>query len=153
MTDLKPLDAADQLALVPGQFKAVLAKPLRLLPAEVRPAALRVWACHRHLAGLESPLPLAALLAVWIGEYGLTADDASDVLGRMLDPECVGRHKFASDLTTTLATEVSQTLKRRRQAVEQARTRAEHERAAAEALPLSEIHAMLLNGIGQKSAT
>lgn len=149
MSDLARLPTAAQLALVPEQFKAVLAKPLRLLPPAVRPAALRVWACHRHLAGLESPLSLASLVSVWIGEHGLTPDDATEVLDRMLDPECVGRHKFASDLTTALAGEVAAVLKRRRQIEQQARTRAEHEKAAAEALPLKEIHAMLLNGIGQ----
>lgn len=138
MNDLTPAarpPSAAQLALVPEMFKEVLKKPLRLLPPAVRPAALEVWACHRHLKGLESPLPIAGMLAVWIERFDLPADDATAVLKRMLHPEQIGQHKFASDLTSTLAAEVAAVLRRRKHEREQAEQRVAAEREAAEAVP------------------
>ena len=120
--------SADRLALVESQLAAVLETPLRLLPREVRPAALRVWTCHRHLAGMESPVSLAALLAVWIDEHDLHPDDAAAALKRMLAPESVGRHKFASDLTTDLAAEVATAIRRRKLAKDQDERRTPEER-------------------------
>jgi hypothetical protein len=125
-----------QLALVPEMFKEVLKKPLRLLPPAVRPAALEVWACHRHLKGLESPLPLAGMLWVWIERFDLRPGDATAVLQRMLHPEQVGQHKFASDLTSALAAEVANVLRRQKSEAAQAEAQAKAEAMAAEAMRL-----------------
>lgn len=102
--------------LVPNHanIRAVLSDPFSLLPAPVRPAALRTWTCYRHLTGMESGLSIAALVAVWIDEDGLRSDDACACLSAMLRPEKVGDHKFASDLTASLAAAVGMVLKRRR---------------------------------------
>ena len=129
MSDLTPRPPDDRLAFRPDResFKAIIARPFQLLPAEVRPAALRVWTCHRHLTGLETGLSITALVSVWIDEYGLTPADACDCLSSMLSPERVGAHKFASDLTTTLAGLVSARLKQRRQEAEAEARRCDHE--------------------------
>jgi len=141
---------AERLALAEGQLAAVLETPLRLLPREVRPAALRVWTCHRHLAGMESPVALAALLSVWIDEHGLAPADAATALGRMLAPDRVGLHKFASDLTADLAAEVAETLRRRAKEAEQQRQREQADRDAAAAVPLKPGHLRaMLAGIGR----
>ncbi len=136
---------ADRLALVPEQFKALLAKPLRLLPPEVRASALRVWVCHRHLSGLDTALPLAGLVSVWVDQHALRPADAAACLDRMCDPEFVGRHKFASDLTASLAAEVAAVLRRRKAEAEQQHHRKQADRDAAEAVPRDQWPAGLLD--------
>lgn len=113
------------LSLAMESFREVLKKPLRLLPESVRPAALRVWTCNRHLVGLETPLALCARLAVWIGDYGLQANDASQLLNEMLSPESSSKHRFASDLLADLAAAVKERIRMRRNQEEAARRRDE----------------------------
>jgi hypothetical protein len=95
--------ADSQIMLTPDSLREVIAHPLRLLPEEVRPEALTLWACHRHLAGLETPMPIASLLSIWLSRDGLEMADAIAACRAMLTVEAVARHKFASDLTTELA--------------------------------------------------
>lgn len=99
-------------------FRAAMKKPLRLLPESVRPAALQVWTCNRHLAGLESPLPLAARMSVWIERHGLQADDAADCLNELLAPDSAAKHRFASDLLCELARLANARILRRRSEAE-----------------------------------
>jgi hypothetical protein len=108
----------EQIALADaarGKMKAVMKTPSLLVPPAVRPALFECWACHRHLTGLDTALPLAALVGTWIGRYGLTEADAADLLQTVQHPDHAAKHKFASDLTSTLAGLVSARLKQRRE--------------------------------------
>jgi len=89
--------------LSPATFDALLERPLQALPERVRPAAFNLWACNRHLKDFESPLTIAAPLAIWIEHFGLTEADAQKVLTDMLSPKCMKGYEFTSDLVTDLA--------------------------------------------------
>jgi hypothetical protein len=99
--------------LTPETLAELTEHPLRMLPAVLRPPTLTLWACHRHLAGLDSPLPLAALLAVWTAQDGLHHDDAQAICRAMVAPAALARHRFASDLTADLAQHVVDAISRR----------------------------------------
>ena len=138
----------DTLALADlDQAKAIMRTPSILVPPEVRPALFECWACHRHLAGLDTPLPIAALVSTWIGRYDLRPDDAIEMLHSIQHPDHCAKHKFASDLTATLAGLVSVRLKQRRAEAETIRRRDEDEEATRNALPPDVLRAMLA-GIG-----
>ena len=138
MTDLdrrKP-DAGDaQLAFTLDNYRELVKRPLLALPVALRRDVLDVWACHKHLSGLESALPIAGALAVWMRRYGLTIDDAADSLVAMTSPERMGGFRFASDLMTELAKAVSAKIAYRKTLAEQQERRAAAERAEAEAVP------------------
>ena len=68
---------SSRLNLSLEEYRAVVKHPLRALPPEVRPAALAVWTCNKHLKGFESALPIAAIFSVWIDRHGLLPEDAS----------------------------------------------------------------------------
>lgn len=122
MTDLdrrKP-DAGDaQLAFTLDNYRELVKRPLLALPVALRRDVLDVWACHKHLSGLESALPIAGALAVWMRRYGLTIDDAADSLVAMTSPERMGGFRFASDLMTELAKAVSAKIAYRKTLAEQ----------------------------------
>lgn len=125
MTAVATIPQPGQLAIGLDSFRDVVKKPLRLLPETVRPAALRAWVCNRHLAGLETALPLAARLSAWIEEHGLRPDDAADLLLDLLSPEASMKHRFASDLLADLAGKVSSRIGKRRTEAEVQRRRSE----------------------------
>ena len=104
----------EKLSITMGSFRDVLKRPLLLLPESVRPAALRLWTCNRHLAGLETPIALAGRVSLWIEEYGLEPQDAAELLNGMLSPEASEKHRFASDLLADLASSVKERIRFRR---------------------------------------
>lgn len=85
------------------------------LPELVRPAALKFWACRRHIANFESPLTLVSNLMVWMNDYGLEPEDANLILIKMLAPGQMSNHQFASQLMSALDAEVAKTLKMRKE--------------------------------------
>lgn len=130
-----PDDDRNRLALTTANLREVLSKPLRVLPPEVRPDAARVWLCYRHLSGMESGLPIATLLSVWIDEHGLHPDDAVACLRKLTAPDAVGGHRFASDLTATLGGLATAAIRDRREAEKRRREAEADARARREALP------------------
>lgn len=107
-------DDAAELALTIPNHAALLQHPLRALPLAVRPDAWRVWICHRHLSGLDSPMAIAGAVKVWMANDGLIEEDAAAALKSLLSPMRMGSFKFASDLMTALAKEVDEAIRRRR---------------------------------------
>jgi hypothetical protein len=130
MSDLANVQPG-KLTLSMAHYRDVLKTPLRLLPESVQPAALRLWACHKHLAGLETPLPLAGMISVWITEHNLRDDDAAEILNELMAPDRMQGFKFASELTTTLAALVNSRIRARRAEAENL----ERERERASIIP------------------
>lgn len=102
MADPKP--TTDQrLRVIPDNLDAIFKTPMLAVPIPLRPVVAEVWMLHRHLAGMESPLALAAAISVWIDRWGLTQDDLKAVLVGMTHPGQMGNVKFASDLMSNFA--------------------------------------------------
>jgi hypothetical protein len=108
---------AGQLVEV-GDARAVENPIGSLLPREVRGPVNRLWACYSHL--LPSSLSLASTIRVYLDDHGLHPDDVPHLCSRLLSPEYQSRHKFASDLLTSLAGLVTDIVRRRRAAEETA---------------------------------
>lgn len=130
---------AKRLELSMQDYKQVVSHPLLALPAEVRPSALAFWTCNKHLKGLESALPIAAIFSVWIDQHGLRIDDANSILMGMLAPQKMQHFEFSGQVMKQLAAEASQAIARRRQEQEQSdnrerQARFESERATDEEL-------------------
>lgn len=117
-----PAAVQRRLTLSLGDYKAVVKRPLLALPEDVRPAALALWTCHKHLKGLETALPIAGMFSVWIEQHGLRPDDAAAVMRAALHPGKMQAFEFAGQLITRLAADVAATLARR----ERERTQADH---------------------------
>jgi hypothetical protein len=114
-TALERIEAdGELLAFTLPNWSALLQHPLRALPPTVRPDAFRLWLCHRHLSGLESASSIAFAVAVWMHQDGLTEQDAAASLSSLLRPERMGSFRFASDLLTALAKEVTERIHRRK---------------------------------------
>lgn len=75
---------------------------------------IRVWAAYKHLTGMENGLSISALMTSWISNYGLTEEDAIDILEKLDAPEWCGQFKFMSDLTTQLGGMVAARLAKRK---------------------------------------
>lgn len=124
MTELDRVEST-QLSLVMANYKALVKKPLLALPEACRPDALVLWTMHRHLVGMESAMAISAAVSVWIQRNGLSEEDASDAMRALVSPERMGGFKFASDLMTALAAEVTERIRRRRTEREQEERRRE----------------------------
>ena len=142
------VNAGDEI--VPGFEKPnKLAKTLiASFAPQTRKAFLGCWGMHRHLSGMDSPLALASMVAVWIRDWGLAESDAEACLRSMCDPESMQLHKFASDLTTDLANAATRHIKRR------AAERAQAERRGPEIDPDSQARVQsMLGEITKRMAT
>lgn len=80
---IAPCHASD----LPKLQKELEVRPLTAATAGVRLNVWRVWSVYQYL--FPSPLPLAAMLGVWVREYGLTEDDANRILADLLSPDSV----------------------------------------------------------------
>jgi hypothetical protein len=110
--DLKKPDAiANRVSL--SDVAEAIKNPLAVLPAPVRPAALRLWLANKHLVGFESALPISVVISHWIDRHKLRESDAEQILDAMMSPGKMQGFKFASDLTTAIAAAVEAVLKRR----------------------------------------
>lgn len=127
MSDLVP--SADRLTLVPEYARAIMKTPSVLVPEQVRPALFECWACHRALKDMETPLPIASVMSVWINRFGLTTDDATDILLSLQHPDHMAGMNFAGELVAKLAGLVSMRLRQRRTEAEVAQRRREDEGA------------------------
>jgi hypothetical protein len=110
---------------------ALKRNPLAAAPPALQQPVWRLWATHRHLAGLESPLSIAAAVGVWVREFGLSEQDAAIILRGFLAPGLMGRFRFASDLMTALAGAAEAAIGLRERAAE-----AERRAAAPDAEPI-----------------
>lgn len=137
MKDISHTPSHDRpVALTHETLAELTQHPLRMLPLPLRPTVTALWACHRHLVGLESPMPLAALISVWISQHGLTVEDAEACCRAMLAPHAVAAHRYASDLTAALAQSVARAIDQRLRTQRDAdRRRAAADDAAAAARP------------------
>lgn len=86
-----------------ARFSELLAKPSELVPPEVRPALLECWMAHKTLKDMETSMPIAILIGVWITRHGLLPEDATTILLQMQSPKVLGTHNFANELTADLA--------------------------------------------------
>lgn len=128
MSDIVPRHDS-QLVMAPEYAKQILKRPSLLVPPEVRPALFECWACHRAIKDLETPLPLAAPLSVWIHRHGLTPADASDILVTLQHPDHMAGMNFAGELVSKLAGLVSARLKQRRSEAETLERRRQEQEA------------------------
>lgn len=119
----------DRLMIEAANIATILDTPFLLLPAELQVPTMRVWMTHRHLKGMESGVSLAAMLSVWMDEFGLTAADARRALRLMLSPAAIAGHKYSSDLTSHLGDVVEKMIARQEQLKEQAERRTPEDRA------------------------
>lgn len=87
----------------PENVKDLMEHPLKVLPTNCRSAVFKLWACHRHLHGLDSPLSIAVLFHTWIHDFGLKPEDVNSICTGLLSPQHVAQHRFASDLTSKIA--------------------------------------------------
>jgi hypothetical protein len=124
------VQTAPTLALTPENYRAMLEQPFLILPPEVRPAALKLWTCYRWLPGFDRAFSLAAMLAVWLGDWELTEAGACVALHALTDPARMAEVKFTSDLTTALAAAAQAEIKAERARVRKAEEEAD--RAARE---------------------
>jgi hypothetical protein len=139
----------DMLALADYErAKDILSTPMVLLDRQLRPALFECWACHRHLAGMETSLPIAGMFSIWITRWGLSIDDARDILEQSQHPDRIASHKFASDLTTALASAVSQRLKKRSAEAEAEQRRKDAGAATAERPQVASMLASLSQSFG-----
>ncbi len=102
-TETKPESIPDQLELTMQTFQDVTKKPLRLLPPELRHEAFKVWNMNRLRFGMDTPLTLSAVLAIWITDHGLTVEDAKNILKQSTHPSCMVNIKNSQDLVTEMA--------------------------------------------------
>lgn len=116
--------------------------PLRLLPAEVRRPAVVVWLAHKHLFGLDTPLPIAAAIAIWIARHGLRPDDAADILAGATSPAAMGEFTSTAKLVAWLAAAVDLRIKQRAKQAETADRRAGDERDKLLAADQTEVREM-----------
>lgn len=123
--------------------RRVSENPLAAAPAGVVHPVWKLWACVQHL--FPSPLPLAAVVGVWVREHGLTEDDAERILGKFLQPDRMAEFRFPSDLMTALATAAKESITQRKQEAE----RAKRDNEAANALPAAAVRRLLAEGIGR----
>jgi hypothetical protein len=147
---ITPHETDRRLTISMQDYAAVMKRPLRAIPEELRPAALAVWVCCKHLKGFETAMPIAAVLSIWIDRHGLRIDDASEILMRMVSPERMKGFQYSGQVMAMLASEVSQAIEQRRQQAEQDRRRREQEQydATAIAMKPGELSA-LFAGIGE----
>lgn len=139
----QPTKVADQLELTMQTFHDVTKKPLRLLPPELRHEAFKVWNMNKLRFGMDTPLTLSAVLAIWITDHGLTVEDAKTILKQSTHPACMMNIKNSHDLVTEmakLATRAIDARARIKSAEESQRKRQEQEdinqRASPEALDM-----------------
>ena len=132
--DVAPIDRP-QLAVTPATIQELVKRPLLALPVELRAEALMVWATHKHLKGMESPLSLTAALSVWVERFGLAVGDAKGILAAMLAPGEMAKAGFTSDFMTGLAARVDAVLKQRTREGDDERRRQYDEAANAGNLP------------------
>jgi hypothetical protein len=118
-----------RLSLSMADYGEVIKRPLRILPEELRPAVLRLWVMHKHLAGMDSALPIAGALTVWIEEHGLKTEEAVKIMAMLQSPTKMAEFKFASDLMTALAQTVASTIRDRYEREESRRRHEEYEAA------------------------
>jgi hypothetical protein len=77
--------------------------PLSPAPEKLHEDIYRAWLCFRHLAGLDSPLSLAANCGTWVNLHGVPLAAVAQALRAVTHPRRVREVKYASDLLTVLA--------------------------------------------------
>ena len=142
MTDVAPIDRP-QLAVSPETIRELVKRPLLALPAELRAEALLVWATHKHLKGMESPLSLTSALSIWVDRFGLRVADAKEILAGMLAPGEMAKAGFTSDFMTNLAARVDGVVKHRAREDAEERRRQLDDAANADNLPAEVTRAVL----------
>lgn len=126
-------------------IKLLIERPLLALPAEIRPAALLLWTLHKHLKGLESPLPIATAVGLWVSDYGLSVADAVEILRDMCSPAAMAKAEFTSDLITTLALRTHNRLRDRRIEAERAEVKRLEDERNANNLPAEAVREAIRN--------
>ena len=96
---------------------------LRVLPIEYRKQVAFFWACNSHL--LASPLPLVMRLKYWLVKCEITTQELGEIFNRLMSPASCAELRFPGDLLAAVASEIDQTLKRKRQQKEAEERRTE----------------------------
>ncbi len=130
MSELAPVPEnriGRRLKPIPGDLDY---NPLRSLSKPYRAKIAYLWEFYSHL--LPNPSALAIQLRTWIAKYDLTADELGEVMKSLCSPEAAAQMRFASDVMTAFAAEISRVLKRRRTAEEMQRRQREDDEARKE---------------------
>lgn len=82
---------------------------IELLPVSVRDAMLQTWACFSYMPGLESPLPLCAIILTRMQGSGLTEWEAVACLKGICSPDSMSKIRTADDVKAALAASIQET--------------------------------------------
>lgn len=145
-SELAPAGGDDRRDLESLQ-QQVTDRPLSAAPPGCRRAVWRLWTCHQHL--FPSPLPLAAVVGVWVRERGLAEEDANQILAAALSPGRMAAYRFAADLMTDLATAAQAAIDRRRREAQDRADRERRAREAAEAAPPAVVRELIAQVAGR----
>lgn len=102
MTDLKTTDEA-AIAVCAENLKRLDVNPLLAVPPDLRRPVFAAWSMFRHLAGLETPAPIAFPVGLWIGEHRIDKELIRKALRTVTTPDVMRSIRFPSDLTAVLA--------------------------------------------------
>jgi hypothetical protein len=137
---------SEELAPAFGDSNAMAKELLKAMPEETRKSAIVCWSMHRHLQGMDTPLPIASMLSHWIGD-DFTTDDATECMKALCLPERMAEHKFPTDFTCDFANIVVK-LKAARRKKRDADARRGPEIGEEEAARVREMLARLKGNIG-----
>jgi hypothetical protein len=113
----------------------LLKKPLRMLPAPVRPTVLKIWCMYKHLQGFESSFSLCSCLSVWIAEHKLQQASIIAILEKLTHPSVMAKFNFGNQLIQHIATEASEELRRIKTLTEASQRRKEAEESKQQPRP------------------
>lgn len=103
MSELRRADAEPMVAVTQETMKQLADRPLLAVPPELRPAVFQAWAVYRHLAGFDTPAPIAFAVSLWINQHGYPPDAVRAALVAVTGPLLMRKVRFASDFTAALA--------------------------------------------------
>lgn len=103
------------------------------LLAETRRAVTGCWMTHRHLKGMESPVPILSALTIWMRDWDLMETDAKTAVEMMCSPDKMRGHKYGGDLMADLAEVVAELIRRR------GRDKKLRSKSIEEAVPITEL--------------
>jgi hypothetical protein len=109
-------ELVEPVSVIPLQMqhmRELLKKPFRALPEELREEALILWGMVSNK--MPSGLPISIAFARWIGSFGLTIEDAREILRGAQSPKNVSSYVYSDDLIRHLAGQVHEAIRRREQ--------------------------------------
>lgn len=103
MSDIARIDSEPMVLLTPDTVKTLTARPMLAVPPSLRPAVFQAWAVFRHLAGFDTPAPIAFAASVWVNQHRVDPGKVAEALAAVTHPRHMRTIKFASDFTAAVA--------------------------------------------------